>query len=244
MNPPEPKNSYTPVLIVLLIVAAFFLGSLITKVQYLEKTSGAAAPAIAGTQTQLTQEQAAPAPLAKVDVAVGHLPILGNKNAKVTLIEFSDLQCPFCKRFFDDALAQIKKEYIDTGKVKFAYRHYPLPFHQNAQKAAEASECANEQNAFWEYHDMLFQKQTEWETQSATDAAASFGNYAQNLGLNNTQFESCLSTGKFANVVKEDTDAGQKAGVTGTPTLFVNGKAIVGAQPFASFKTVIDEELK
>ncbi len=235
------KFSYTPALIVILVISSFFLGSLTTKVRYLEKGG---ASSVAGTQTQPIQEQTAPAPLVKVDVEIGHLPILGNKNAKVTLVEFSDFQCPFCKRFFDDALTQIKKEYIDTGKAKFAYRHYPLPFHQNAQKAAEASECANEQNAFWKYHDLLFQKQTEWENQSVSDAAVSFAKYASDVGLNPSQFESCLSSSKFANIVKEDMDAGQKAGVSGTPTLFVNGKAVVGAQPFTSFKTAIDEELK
>lgn len=238
----ENKSSYTPILIVVLIVGSFFLGSLVTKIQYLEK--GGTGVVGAGTQSQQPQAgETTPIP-AKVDVAVGHLPILGNKNAKVTLIEFSDFQCPFCKRFFDDALVQIKKDYIDTGKAKLAYRHYPLPFHQNAQKAAESSECANYQGAFWEYHDLLFQKQTEWENQSATDATKSFESYATEIGINTSQFQTCLSSSKFANVVAEDLNDGQKAGVSGTPTLFVNGKAIVGAQPFSAFKSAIDEELK
>lgn len=103
-------------------------------------------------------------PKAKQDVDAGHLPALGGKNAKVTVVEFSDFQCPFCKAFFDDTLSQLKKDYIDTGKVKMAYRHFPISsIHKNAQKAGEASECANEQGKFWQYHDILFQTQETWQ---------------------------------------------------------------------------------
>ncbi|HLD01366.1 MAG TPA: thioredoxin domain-containing protein [Patescibacteria group bacterium] len=99
----------------------------------------------------------------KVVVAKGHLPFRGNEKAKVTVVEFSDFQCPFCKSFFDNALQEVKKQYIDTGKIAFFYRHYPLTqIHPNAQIAAEASECANEQGKFWEYHDLLFQNQDAW----------------------------------------------------------------------------------
>lgn len=107
-----------------------------------------------------------PSPLpGKVSVGNGHLPLLGSEKAKVTVIEFSDFQCPFCKQMFTNALSQIKKEYIDSGKIKFYYRHLPLTsIHPNAMIAAEASECANEQGKFWEYHDMLFQTQDAWTT--------------------------------------------------------------------------------
>jgi protein-disulfide isomerase len=104
----------------------------------------------------------------KTEVATGTLPVRGNENAPITIIEFSDFQCPFCKRFYDDALAQMKKDYIDSGKAKFYFRHYPLnQIHPNAQMTAEASECANEQNKFWEFHDLLFQKQDEWANDSS-----------------------------------------------------------------------------
>lgn len=104
-----------------------------------------------------------PTPVIRNDIAPGKLPILGNKDAKVTLVEWSDFQCPYCEQFFTNALGQIKKDYIDTGKAKLYYRQYPLSFHANAQKAAEASECANEQGKFWAYHDQLFQNQQAWE---------------------------------------------------------------------------------
>lgn len=100
----------------------------------------------------------------KQDVDTGHLPTLGNNKAKVTVVEFSDFQCPFCKRFFDDTFSQLKKDYIDTRKIQFTYRHFPLrSIHANAQKAGEAAECANEQGKFWQYHDTLFQQQNTWE---------------------------------------------------------------------------------
>ncbi len=105
-----------------------------------------------------------PTPIVVKDMKEGSLPLLGNKNAKVSIVEFSDFQCPFCQRFFTDALAKIKTEYVNTGKAKLAFRHYPLSFHPNAQKAAEASECANEQGQFWKYHDLLFNSQQAWES--------------------------------------------------------------------------------
>lgn len=95
----------------------------------------------------------------KASVENGHLPSLGDKNARVTIVEFSDFECPFCRRYFTGTFPQLKKEYIDTGKVIMYYRHYPLPFHPLAQPFANASECANEQGKFWEYHDKIFQEQ-------------------------------------------------------------------------------------
>lgn len=105
-----------------------------------------------------------PTPLVRVNVDPGHLPAQGKDNAKVTIVEFSDFQCPYCESFFTTTYAQIKKDYVDTGKVKVFYRHYPLPFHANAQIAAEAAECANEQGKFWDFHDILFKNQKQWET--------------------------------------------------------------------------------
>ncbi|MEK7517889.1 MAG: thioredoxin domain-containing protein [Patescibacteria group bacterium] len=95
----------------------------------------------------------------KVSVENGHFPALGDKNARVTIVEFSDFECPFCRRYFTDTYPQLKKEYIDTGKVVMYYRHYPLPFHPLAQPFAIASECANEQGKFWEFHDKIFKEQ-------------------------------------------------------------------------------------
>ena len=244
LNPLQSFNlgkNTTPVLVVLLVIAAFLIGSLLTKVSYLEK--GTVSPSALGT----TPNQAAaptPVPGQKVDVGVGTLPLLGNKNAKVTIVEFSDLQCPFCKRFFDDALPQIKKEYIDTGKVRFAFRHFPLTqIHPNAYKAGSAVECANEQGKFWEYHDNLFKTQDAWASLDNATAVSKFKSYAGELGLNASQFNSCLDSDKYKTNIDKDLADGGAAGVNGTPTTFVNGLSVVGAQPFSSFKTIIDAEL-
>jgi protein-disulfide isomerase len=235
-----PKFNIVYLLGLLLVVASFLLGVLFTKVQYLEGgTRIAANNETANDNNNIPQE-----PVGPVDVEQGHLPILGNEDAKVTVVEFSDFQCPFCKSLFDESLAQIKSEYVDTGKVKFAYRHYPLTdIHPNAQKSAEASECANEQGNFWGYHDELFKNQDEWGSLSATAALEKYVEYANNLGLNGEALRECVNSGEMAEKVNEDLDAGSAVGVNGTPATFVNGYLVSGAVPFSEFKTLIDQEL-
>jgi len=177
-------------LVYTLIIFAFLLGMLVNKVMYLEKAAKNPTPTVAADPNQ------PPAPPAVVEgLDTGKLPVLGNKNAKVTVIEFSDFQCPFCKSYFDQTHKQLNDEYVKTGKIKFAYRHFPLTsIHPNAQKSAEASECANEQGKFWEFHDLLFKNQDIWSPKAAADAATDWVSYAGNLGLNPSQFESCLSS--------------------------------------------------
>ncbi len=187
-----------------------------------------------------------------VKVSIDDDPILGNKDAKLTFIEFSDFECPFCKSFFSTTLSQIKKDYIDTVKVKFVYRDLPLPFHQNAQKEAEAAECAREQGgdqAFFKYHDQIFARTTSNGTGLALDQLSIIAN---DIGLNGNQLQQCLDSGKFKDEVDKDIADASKAGAGGTPTLFI-GKTtsdgiitatkVVGAQPYAVFKTIIDQQL-
>jgi protein-disulfide isomerase len=175
------------------------------------------------------------APVAKFEVN-GNDHILGDPNAPVTIIEYSDFECPFCSRFFTGALPLIKSEYVDTGKVKFIYRHFPLSFHAMAQPAAEASECAADQGMFWEYHDTVFENQ---DALSKTNLIK----WAESLGLNMIEFENCLDSGKHKNKVNNDIKTGQAAGVRGTPATFVNGKLISGAVPFGTFQQAIEAEL-
>jgi len=170
----------------------------------------------------------------------GHLPVKGDEDAPVTMIEFSDFECPFCGRFYNDTLPKIEEEYINTGKVKIYYRHLPLTFHPQARPAALASECANEQDSFWEYHDILFDNQTQFST-ATTDT---FVGWAKDLGLDTSQFKSCLESEKYADNVDGDSTEASTVGASGTPTFYINGNQLVGAQPFASFKAIIDEELK
>jgi protein-disulfide isomerase len=160
--------------------------------------------------------------------------IRGDKNAKVTLIEFSDFQCPYCGRI-EPTIEKVLKDY--SGKVRLVYRHFPLSFHENAQKAAEASECAGDQGKFWEMHDKLYANQT---ALTLTDLKG----YAKELGLNTSNFDSCLDSSKYASKVAAQEAEGQASGVDGTPATFVNGTLISGAVPYEQFKAAIDAALK
>jgi len=162
-------------------------------------------------------------------------PALGPDNAKVTLVEFSDFQCPYCKGFFP-VLKQIEEKYKDN--VRIVYRQYPIAsLHPYAPKAAEASLCAHEQGKFWELHDAMFQEQDKL---TVKDLKAK----ATRLGLDQKKFDSCLDTGKFAERVQEDTREGQRSGVTGTPALYINGVSVDGgAVGFDVMQRLLDEEL-
>jgi protein-disulfide isomerase len=178
---------------------------------------------------------AAPAaPEGKQNIKLGDAPVKGPNSAKVTVVLFSDFQCPFCSRAVP-VLKEIEDGY--KGKVKIAFKQLPLPFHDKAHLAAEAALAANEQGKFWPYHDKLFANQ------QALDRP-SLEKYAEELGLNMSKFKGALDSGKFKDKVDSDAKEGAAVGATGTPTFFINGTKVVGAQPFDKFKSVIDDELK
>lgn len=160
----------------------------------------------------------------------------GDVDAPVTIFEFSDFECPFCGRFYSQTLSQIEREYIDTGKVKLVYKHFPLSFHQQSEPAAEAYECAGEQGKAWEMHDLLFES-------GVQGGVSSFKIFAGQLGLDQSQFDNCLDSSKYADKIKADIAQGSASGIRGTPGFFINGKLVSGAQPFSAFKQVIDAEL-
>jgi protein-disulfide isomerase len=222
-----------------LITAAFFIGYTLHSALYpsLVTTIPSAVPTETGT----------PAPVTVTNITIGNAPLMGSTDAKVTVVEFSDFQCPFCASFFSNTLSQIKTEYIDTGKIKFYYKHYPLDFHQNAKMASIASECAREEDKFWEYHDILLANQTSWETLAGNDTAKTFVSYAESLGLDSNKFKPCLDSMKYERTVDLDLEEGTVLGVTGTPAFFigVEGKYTLmeGAQPFESFKQAIDDSM-
>jgi protein-disulfide isomerase len=228
---------------ILLVLLSFVSGMLLNKVLFLEKQFKSVTNAVQANPVAVAPT-AVPVPqYEKVDN--GHLPMLGNTKAKVTIVEFSDFQCPFCKAYFDDTHSQIQDQYVKTGKVNFVYRHFPLStIHPNAQKAAEAAECANEQKQFWNFHDILFTNQDTWAPMSASDAENEWVTYAGQLGMDTDQFKSCIDTDKYKNNVAKDTAAGDKAQVDGTPAFFINGYRLTGAQPFSQFQQVIDAQLK
>lgn len=166
-------------------------------------------------------------------VASAGRPAKGPKEAPIEIVEFSDFQCPFCQRA-NPTVDQVLKTYGD--KIRFVYRHYPLGNHPNARPAAEAADCAHQQERFWEYHDVLFA------------APARLGNddlkaHAATVGLDTTKFAACVDGRQTKNIVDEDMKAAEAVGVSGTPAFFINGRPLEGAQPFAAFKRIIDEEL-
>ena len=157
----------------------------------------------------------------------------GSPSAPVKIIMFSDYQCPYCSSA-EATVDQIRETYGDDVVIYF--RDFPLSSHQFAQKAAEAAECAGEQGKYWEMHDKLFENQAEL-------TVGDLKQYAADLGLNTDAFDSCLDSGAMTAEVQKDFSDGQAAGVSGTPTFIINGKVLVGAQPFSSFKPLIDAEL-
>jgi protein-disulfide isomerase len=170
----------------------------------------------------------------RVQVGFDPARVLGNADAPVTIVEFSDYQCPFCKRALP-VLKEILAKY--PGKVRLAYRDFPLgSIHPRAEAAAEASRCAGEQGRFWPYHDLLFEQQTKLDD-------ASLVGYARQLGLDAPRFEQCLKSHKYRAAVQQDLQKGEQLGISGTPAFFINGIPLMGARPLSSFTGIIDEEL-
>ncbi len=188
-----------------------------------------------------------------ITVSLDDDPTTGDKNAKITMIEFSDYECPFCKRYFDQTYPQLKKDYVDTGKMKIIYRDLPLSFHQNAHKEAEAANCAREQGgdaAYFKFHDEMFTKTTSNGTGLSLEQLPTL---AGNVGLNGSILKQCLDSGKYKDEVDKDLADASKIGADGTPTFFIGksesgttitGTKIVGAQPLSAFKEIIDPLLQ
>lgn len=179
------------------------------------------------------------------ELEIGGAPLKGKQDARLTLIEFSDYQCPFCKRHAEETLLRIDEEYIATGKLRYAFRDFPLEMHKQALKAAEAAHCADEQGKYWEIHDKLFANQQALKPKQLI-------RYARAAGLQTGPFKRCLDSGKYAEKVKQGIAEGQKLGINGTPTLMLgvsNGDKVVdvrviqGAHPFPVFKQEIDKLL-
>jgi protein-disulfide isomerase len=169
----------------------------------------------------------------RVPVAVGDAPVRGNPEAPVTIVEFSDFQCPYCGRA-RPTVARIREVY--GPNVRWVFRHFPLGFHTSAPKAGEAAVCAGDQGHFWEMHDHLFADQSKL---GVADLKAA----ARAIGLDAAAFDQCLDSGRHADLVESDTEAGSRYGVSATPAFFINGRPVIGAQPFEAFARVIDEEL-
>jgi len=175
-----------------------------------------------------------PDPSREYEVVVGESPSLGAVDAPVTIVEWSDFQCPFCKRV-SPTLEQIKDEYGD--RVRFVFKHMPLSIHPQAAGAHAASEAAHRQGKFWEMHDLIFENQRDLEP-------ATLERHAETLGLDMDRYRRDVKDASVAARLNEDMQQAQKLGVTGTPSFFINGRYLSGAQPFANFKRYIDEALE
>lgn len=166
--------------------------------------------------------------------------VLGDNDAPVTIVEFSDYQCPFCQSFYEETLPQLKKNYIDTGKVKFIYRDYALAKHQYAYPAALYAECVRDQTddeTYYEAHDWLFDN-----INGGFDPAEAV-KFAKGLGVDSDELQQCIEEEKFKDEIYKDMDDGSAAGFSGTPSFIINGKAFEGALPYDAFAQIIDEEL-
>ena len=233
-----------------LIGAILISASIIYSASYLVKNLSSGVVAAQQTGSAPVAPSTAPKAGANVSVSIRKdAPVLGKSDAKVAIVEFADFQCPFCKQYYQQTFNDIKTKYIDTGKVKYVFMHFPLTqIHVNAQVSAVAAECANQQGKFWEYHDVLF---TQGQSNGDGLDKTSLEKYADKLGLNKgtlgigkNKFNQCLESNATLKTVQSDQAEGTKNGITGTPSFFINGKPLVGAQPAASFEKVIEDALK
>src|SRR5512140_1135217 len=212
------RKSNSPYLLIFTGIA-FILG---LSAGYLIWGSNPAAVAGAGQQIR------------RVSVTTDGDPSIGPEDAPVTIIEFSDYQCPYCAQWYQQVYQQLMASY--PGQIRFVYRDNPLPSHAEALPAAEAAQCAGEQGAYWKFHDALFSGQYGL-------SRTAYEQYAADLGLNTSAFTECLESRRFQAEVKADAADAAKAGINSTPSFVINGRLLIGALPFADFKAVIDEEL-
>jgi len=198
----------------------------------IEKKTGNTAQAAAPSKPKITQ------------ISSINRPSLGNKDAPVTIVEISDYQCPFCKRFVDSTMKDLKKDFVDTGKVRIVFKDLPLPFHTKAKQAAQAAHCAGDQGKYWEMHDQLFANITKYDE-------TNFVKHANQLKLDTKTFKTCLTSKRHLNAIEKDIADANKAGLTGTPSFVVGkttndvikGDVIVGAHPITSLKQYIEKYL-
>lgn len=214
-----------------LSVLTFFFGLLAGYAVWGTDLFSKAEPASqAANQAQVAEEPQ----VIRYEIPTEGYPSFGPEDAPITIVEFSDFQCPFCKRWFAEVYEPLLAEY--EGQIRFVYRNLPLTsIHPDAFSAAEAALCANEQNAFWDFHDKLL----------SGDVLGSsvYTQYASDLNLNASAFEACMKAGSYRAKIQEDSDFAINMGVNSTPTFFINGLAVIGAQPIEVFRQVIDKEL-
>ena len=248
------KSTFNSLIIAIIIVtgiAAFFAGTFVSDLNSEQVSQEELENAIAELELKILEKQL---PVNQqnipLEISADNDPIIGNPDAPITIIEFSDFQCPFCAKFHMQTLPTIMDEYINKGTVKLVFRDFPIQsIHPNAVPASIAAECANEQGEFEQMYHMLFEKQKEWSNLETSYAITAFNQYASELQLNEEKFDSCIKNVKYIEEVQKDLNEGRTYGVTGTPGFFIGNEKIgfvelKGAQPFESFKKVINSQLE
>ncbi len=238
-------EKFVPILLLLTVALAFVVGILWNKVSTMEKGGVTVKTGDTAAQPDLNGKLSE-AQVKNITPVTNNDHIRGSIDAQVLIVEYSDLECPFCKDFHA-TMQTVLDNY--KGKVAWVYRHFPLTFHANAQKEAEGAECVSElggNDAFWKYADAIFERTT---SNGTGFALTKLGPLAKELGLDQDKFQKCLDSGKYADLVQKQMTEGGNAGVTGTPGSFVMNKKgdawfVPGALPFESMKATIDEALK
>ena len=178
-------------------------------------------------------------------IGVDDDPSIGDANAKVLIIEFGDYQCPSCRMFWREVEPRLKKDYVDTGKVKLVFRDFPIvQIHPEAMLAAMAVDCAGDQNKYWQMHDKVFREQDKRGDTLVRFKATDLKKWAKDISLDTAAFNECLDSARYRDEVAKDKADGDDVGIPGTPMFFVNGRVVGGAQPYPVFKKIIEEELK
>jgi protein-disulfide isomerase len=239
-DPPNPiqedtvtfkRSHFYAVLTVLAFAAGILLGYVVWGMESpagnAQTASQSSVPVVESPVTQQPE-------YTRYDIPTENAYSIGPADAPITIVEFSDYQCPFCRRWHAEVYEPLMAAY--PGQIRLVYRHLPLTsIHPDAMSAAEAAMCAGEQDAYWPYHEKLFS--------SESLGNSAYIQYAQDLGLNMTTFEACLTDHKYQQAIQADSDFALNLGIRSTPTFFINGLAVVGAQPLDVFKQVIDKEL-
>lgn len=248
------KLTFNVLIITIIIItgiATFFAGSYLTnfnsdKISQEELDNAIAKLELKILEKQLPKNQ----PTLPLKISAGNNPIIGNPDAAITIMEFSDFQCPFCAKFHTETLPTIMEEYIDKGTVKLVFRDFPIQnIHPNAVPASIAAECANEQGKFKQMYHTLFEKQKEWNNLETSYAITIFNQYASEMKLDEEKFDTCIRNAKYLEEVQKDLNDGRTYGITGTPGFFIGNEKIgfvelKGAQPFESFQKIIDSQLE
>jgi len=221
------RSHFFSTLAVLTFFVGLFLGYAIWGTNLFGSKTQAGGPVVESAVTSQPQ-------FVRYDIPSKGFHSIGPEDAPITIVEFSDYQCPFCRRWHDEVYQPLLAAY--PGKIKLVYRNLPLTsIHPDALSAAEAAMCAGDQNAYWQYHEKLFSSES-----LNTDV---YMQYAQELGLNTQSFQTCITDHKYQQAIQADSSFAIDLGISSTPTFFINGLAVVGAQPLSVFKQVIDKEL-